>query len=137
MKILLVDDEPDIVQSVKERLEMRGLSVDAFDDPEKALQAFKPDTYDIAILDIRMPKMNGFRLYREIEKRDAKVRVRFFTAFETYREEFKKAFPELDERRFIKKPLTISKIAELLLADQKGVNVKASGSDEKSKTSLI
>ena len=83
MKILLVDDEPDIVQSVKEGLEMRGLSVDAFDDPEKALQAFKPDTYDIAILDIRMPKMNGFRLYRAIEKRDAKVRVRFFTAFET------------------------------------------------------
>ena len=136
MRVLLVDDDPDIVDVVKRGLEMRGLPVDAFVDPEKALQAFKPDTYDIAILDIRMPKMNGFRLYREIEKRDAKVRVRFFTAFETYREEFKKAFPELDERRFIKKPLTISRIAELLLAPE-GVNVKASESDEKSKTSLI
>ena len=123
MRILLVDDEPDIVQAVKTGLEMRGLSVDAFEDPEKALKAFRPDMYNIAILDVRMPKINGFQLYREILKRDDKVRVRFFTAFEEFREEFKKAFPELDERRFIKKPTTISKIAEELLADIK-IDVK-------------
>jgi DNA-binding response OmpR family regulator len=117
MRILLVDDEPDIVQAVKKGLEMRGLSVDAFEDPEKALKAFRPNTYNIAILDVSMPKMNGFQLYREILRRDDKVRVRFFTAFEEFREEFKKAFPELDERRFIRKPTTISKIAEELLAD--------------------
>jgi DNA-binding response OmpR family regulator len=123
LKILLVDDEPDIVYAVQKGLEMRGHSVDAFEDSEKALQAFVPDTYDFAILDVRMPKMNGFQLYREIEKRDAKVRVRFLTAFETYREEFKKAFPELDERRFIKKPVTISKIASELI-DSLKVDVK-------------
>ena len=124
LKILLVDDEPDIVHAVQKGLEMRGHSVDAFEDPEKALQAFRPDTYDFAVLDVRMPKMNGFQLYREIEKRDAKVRVRFLTAFETYREEFKKAFPELDERRFIKKPATISKIASELIDNLK-VDVRA------------
>jgi DNA-binding response OmpR family regulator len=123
MRILLVDDELDIVQAVKKGLEMRGLSVDAFEDPEKALKAFRPNTYNIAILDVRMPKMNGFQLYREILRRDDKVRVRFFTAFEEFREEFKKAFPELDERRFIRKPTTISKIAEELLADLK-IDVK-------------
>jgi len=119
MRVLLVDDEPDIVDVVKRGLEMRGLLVDAFVDPEKALQAFRPDTYDIAILDVRMPKINGFQLYREILKRDDKVRVRFFTAFEDFREEFKRAFPDLVERRFIKKPTTIGKIAEVLLADLK------------------
>ena len=119
MRVLLVDDEPDIVDVVKRGLEMRGLLVDAFVDPEKALQAFRPDTYDIAILDVRMPKINGFQLYREILKRDDKVRVRFFTAFEEFREEFKRAFPDLVERRFIKKPTTIGKIAEVLLADLK------------------
>jgi DNA-binding response OmpR family regulator len=134
LKILLVDDEPDIVESVKKGLESRGLSVDGFDDPEKALQAFRADTYDVALLDIRMPKMNGFQLYREIEKRDGKVRVRFFTAFETYREEFKKGFPELDERRFIQKPATISRLAEALVADLE-INVKAGQSDEKNKAS--
>jgi two-component system, OmpR family, response regulator ChvI len=119
MRVLLVDDELDIVQAVKKGLEMRGLSVDAFEDPEKALKAFRPNTYNIAILDVRMPRMNGFQLYREILRRDDKVRVRFFTAFEEFREEFEKAFPELDERRFIRKPTTISRIAEELLADLK------------------
>jgi|SRR5882762_15510 len=123
MRILLVDDELDIVKAVKKGLEMRGLSVDAFEDPEKALKAFRPNTYNIAILDVSMPKMNGFQLYREILRRDDKVRVRFFTAFEEFREEFKKAFPELDERRFIRKPTTISKLAEELLADLK-IDVK-------------
>jgi two-component system, OmpR family, response regulator ChvI len=119
MKILLVDDEPDILRSVKMGLEMRGLSVDAFGDPERALTSFKPGVYEIAILDIKMPKMNGFQLYREILKRDDKVKVRFFTAFEEYRNEFKKAFPELDEHRFIKKPSMIAAIVEELLADKK------------------
>jgi len=93
--------------------------------PSRTLKRrFRPDTYDFAVLDVRMPKVNGFQLYREIEKRDAKVRVRFLTAFETYREEFKKAFPELDERRFIKKPVTISKIASELI-DSLKVDVKS------------
>jgi DNA-binding response OmpR family regulator len=116
-RILLVDDEDDILRVVRLGLERRGLVVDAFDDPEKALEAFRPDTYDLAILDIRMPKMNGFQLYREILKRDGNVKVRFFTAFEEFREEFRKAFPELDERRFIKKPATLNHIAEEVLTE--------------------
>jgi len=116
MKVLLVDDELDILRSVKKGLEMRGLTVDAYDDPVKALSSFKPGIYEIAVIDVKMPKMNGFQLYREILKRDDKVKVRFFTAFEEYRDEFKKAFPELDEHRFIKKPSTIGAIVEQLLA---------------------
>jgi DNA-binding response OmpR family regulator len=117
LRVLLVDDEPDIGTSVKLGLEKRGLIVNAYDDPQVALREFRPNTYDFAILDIRMPGMNGFELYRELLKRDGNIRVRFFTAFEEYRDEFKKAFPELDESRFIRKPATISKISEELLDD--------------------
>jgi DNA-binding response OmpR family regulator len=117
LRILLVDDEPDVLDSVRRGLVMKGIEVDAYLDPEEALKKFRRNRYEIALLDVRMPKMNGFQLYREILKMDDRVKVRFFTAFEEYREEFRKAFPELDERRFIKKPARISKIAELLLKE--------------------
>ena len=117
MRILLVDDEADVLLSVKQGLEMRGFQVDAFDDPIEALNHFRKNTYEIALLDVRMPKMNGFQLYREILKRDDQVKVRFFTAFEEFREEFRKAFPELDERRFIRKPTTLEKLNLILLAE--------------------
>jgi DNA-binding LytR/AlgR family response regulator len=77
-----------------------------------------------------MPRMNGFQLYRELLKRDGDVRVKFFTAFEEYREEFKKAFPELDEKRFIRKPTTISNLAELLLREVKVTPVRNQSASE-------
>jgi DNA-binding response OmpR family regulator len=118
-KILLVDDEPDVLESVKAGLKMHGFEVDAYDDPVKALADFRRGAYEIALLDIRMPKMNGFQLYREVLKRDGDVRVKFFTAFEEYRQEFKKAFPELDEKRFIRKPTTIKSLTQALLDEAK------------------
>ena len=117
MKILLVDDEPDVLTSLKLGLEKRGFQVDAYDDPLKALREFKPGVYEIVLLDVRMPSMNGFELYKEILKRDAKTRVRFFTAFEEFREEFRKAFPELDERRFIRKPTSLGRLTQILTSD--------------------
>jgi DNA-binding response OmpR family regulator len=112
LRILLVDDEPDVLAS---GLERQGFNVDAFDDPLKALQRFKTPSYDIALLDVKMPDMNGFQLYREILKLDSAVKVRFFTAFEEYREEFQRAFPELDERRFTKKPTTLARLTRILV----------------------
>jgi two-component system, OmpR family, response regulator ChvI len=114
LRILLVDDEPDILESVRAGLERRGFMVDAFNDPAMALSRFKEGVYEMVLLDIRMPKMNGFQLYREILLRDSQVRVKFFTAFEEYREEFRQAFPELDERRFIRKPTTLGRLADIL-----------------------
>ena len=119
VKILLVDDDEDVLAAVSLGLETRGFQVDAFGDPLEALKHFKKGTYEIALLDIRMPKMNGFQLYREILKRDGSVKVRFFTAFEEFREEFRKAFPELDERRFIKKPTTLERLVQILLGELK------------------
>src|SRR5215472_18191287 len=100
-KIAVIDDEKDIADVLRRGLEQNGFKVDSFTDPEVALHAFKPGSYDLMIVDIKMPKLNGFDLYRELRKKDASVRVVFLTAFEMYYEEFKKIFPTIDVRAFI------------------------------------
>lgn len=110
-KILIVDDEPDIVNSLKTGLQSRGYEVDAYVEPLKALENYKVGYYHLCILDIRMPKMNGFQLYVEIKKLDRNVRICFCTAFDMeYREEFHKTFPELDGQYFIPKPATLTQM---------------------------
>ena len=107
-KILVVDDEPDITSSIKNGLQKKGFEVHTYNEPQKALSEFKPGIYDLLLIDIRMPKMNGFELYREIKKKSDDVRICFFTAFEVYYEEFRKMFPNLEVKCFIRKPITIS-----------------------------
>ena len=107
-KILIVDDEPDITSTFDMILEMNGFEVDAYTDPLLALSNFKPNSYGLALLDIRMPKMNGFELYKKIKDIDKNMEVCFITAFEDYREEFKESFPQLEEAKyFIRKPKAI------------------------------
>ena len=107
-RILLVDDEVDVISVFKMILEMNGYEVDAYTDPTSALDDFKPNFYGLLLLDIRMPTINGFELYRKMRNIDDKVSVCFITAFEDYREEFKESFPMLDEfKYFIRKPKAI------------------------------
>ena len=112
-KILIVDDEPDITSTFDMILEMNGFEVDSYSDPLLALSNFKPDMYGLALLDIRMPKMNGFELYKKMKKIDNKIEACFITAFEDYREEFKESFPELEEAKyFIRKPKAIEDLVK-------------------------
>jgi DNA-binding response OmpR family regulator len=107
-RILLVDDEVDVISVFKMILEMNGYEVDAYTDPTSALDDFKPNFYGLLLLDIRLPTINGFELYRKMRNIDDKVSVCFITAFEDYREEFKESFPMLDEfKYFIRKPKAI------------------------------
>src|SRR5215203_571534 len=107
-RILLVDDEADVISLFKMVLEMNGFEVDAYTDPAAALSSFKPNSYGLALLDIRMAPLNGFELYKEMKRIDSKVEACFITAFEDYREEFKESFPMLDEAKyFIRKPKAI------------------------------
>jgi two-component system, OmpR family, response regulator ChvI len=108
--VLIVDDEADITDALKAGLEHRGFKVDTFNEPAAALAKFAPGTYDIAILDIRMPKMNGFELYREMRKVDSKASVCFLTAFDVHRDEFEKMFPDVRVKAFLKKPITIDNL---------------------------
>jgi two-component system, OmpR family, response regulator ChvI len=112
-KILIVDDEPDITSAFDMILQLNGFEVDSYNDPLLALSNFKPNSYGLALLDIRMPKMNGFELYKKIKDIDNKMEVCFITAFEDYREEFKEAFPELEEAiYFIRKPKAIEDLVK-------------------------
>lgn len=107
-RVAVVDDEPDITTVLRRGLEHHGFAVDVFNDPQAALANFNPGYYDLMIIDIRMPKLNGFDLYRELKKKDADVKVCFLTAFEIYYDEFRKMFPTIDVRAFIRKPVSLS-----------------------------
>ena len=107
-KIMLVDDEADILWLFKMILESDArLKVDSFSDPIVALENFRPGLYDLLLIDIAMPKMNGFELYDKIRELDKKVKISFVTASEMFYEEMRKeAFPELDTTIcFIRKPI--------------------------------
>ncbi len=107
-RILLVDDEADVISLFKMVLEMNGYEVDAYNDPSEALSNFKPNSYGLALLDIRMSPQNGFELYKKMKNIDGSLKACFITAFEDYRQEFKESFPELDEIKcFIRKPKAI------------------------------
>jgi DNA-binding response OmpR family regulator len=105
-RILVVDDEPDLTKVSTLALEYHGFKVDTFNDPQEALSKFKPGSYDLIILDIKMPKMDGFELYHEIKKKDNNAKVCFLTASELYYEEFRnKEYRALDRNLFIRKPI--------------------------------
>lgn len=105
-RILAVDDEPDLTMICSLALQYHGFKVDTFNDPQEALSNFKPDYYDLVILDIKMPNMDGFELYDKIKKKDDKVKICFLTASELYYEEFrKKEYSALDKNLFLKKPI--------------------------------
>ena len=108
-RILLVDDEPDITLSFNIVLEDNGFAVDAFNDPLLALSSFRQGIYAMALLDIKMPKMNGFELSGEIRKIDDKVKITFMTAFDIRKEDLKTAVPTLgdEEPLIIRKPIPI------------------------------
>jgi len=113
-RILVVDDEQDITSVFKRGLEASGFLVDTFNDPTEALSNFKEDYYDVLIFDIKMPKMTGFQLYREIRKKDNKARVCFMTAFDIYKEEFSKMFPSYEVKCFIKKPVRVNDLQQIV-----------------------
>jgi DNA-binding response OmpR family regulator len=106
-----VDDEPDMTSLFKKVLESAGFSVDVFNNSADTLKDFKPHFYDLVMLDIVMPKMDGFDLYKELKKVDPDVKTCFLTASEKYREDLRKGeYQTLSKELFIQKPLSIKKL---------------------------
>lgn len=106
-KILFVDDEPDMTSLVKISLKRAGFDIDTFNDPLLALKSFKPNKYDLLLLDIAMPKMDGFELYEQLRKMDPDVKICFITAAEKYYEDLRVENQTLSKDLFIQKPLSI------------------------------
>jgi DNA-binding response OmpR family regulator len=110
-RVLIVDDDPDITITFKQGLQSNGFEVDVFNDPIQALSSFRASRYDLLLIDVRMPKMNGFELYKEMEKIDA-VKVCFITAFEVYYEALREVFPTMEVGCFITKPIEIANLVK-------------------------
>ena len=104
-RILIVDDEPDVNLALRIVLEDNNFIVDSFNDPLRALENFKVNLYDLIILDIKMPKKDGFEVYKEILKIDNRAQVCFLTAGDINYRSLKETFPTLDENQFIRKPI--------------------------------
>ena len=109
---MVVDDERDILSIVKRGLESKNrFKVETFIDAESALESLKENSdnyYDLVLTDIRMPKINGFELYRRIKESNPNMKIVFITAFEINKDEFSKVIPSVDVIDFISKPVSMS-----------------------------
>ena len=107
MKILIVEDDDFIGESIKDYFEMTGNKVDYFSNPKKALENIYPSHYDIFLFDVNMEGLNGFELYKEL-KRYANVPVIFITAYSDV-EHLEDAF-NLGAADYIKKPFELREL---------------------------
>jgi len=118
-KILLVDDEPDITFTIKNMLYNTGFQIYTFNDPITPLKLYRRNFYDLVILEIKMPKMDGFKLYFKIKEKDPTIKICFLTAIAIFDKEFRKSRPEVDriitEECIIQKPITTEDLIKRLI----------------------
>jgi CheY-like chemotaxis protein len=111
-KTLVINDEPDVTTMLKMTLERVGLRVDTFNDPVLALKSYKPHLYDLVILDVIMPEVDGLELYTQLKRKDSEINICFLTASsEPYREELlKEKYNQLSRDLFLEMPLPTSEL---------------------------
>jgi CheY-like chemotaxis protein len=117
-RVLLVDNELDVTYAIRTVLEANGFEVDSFNDPVLVCDTYKSNYYDLVILDIKMPKMDGFQLYDCIRQKDEKTKICFLTASELFYESLRQARnllgDVLGEQYFIQKPIKTDELIRRL-----------------------
>jgi CheY-like chemotaxis protein len=114
-RVLLVDDEPDICMIYQMVLEDAGYECISCTEPIIALLEFRLNYYDLILLDIKMPILNGFELCRKIREIDRTVHIVFITASEAYYEKFRSQhFPDLGKINYIQKPIGNDELVQIL-----------------------
>jgi CheY-like chemotaxis protein len=119
-RTLLVDDEPDICMVYQMVLEDAGYECTSYTDPVKALKEFRPNYYDLILLDIKMPVLNGFELWKSIRELDKGVQIVFITAAVElyYHQQLKtQSYPELTNDSIIKhlqKPIGNEELVQIV-----------------------
>ena len=111
-KILFVDDEPDITWLSKTVLERNGFEVQTFESPVSALDNFKPGSYDLLVIDIKMREMDGFELYDKLRKMDNNINVCFLTAAQEYYDKYKERYSS--EECLITKPIALRNLVNTI-----------------------
>jgi DNA-binding response OmpR family regulator len=109
-RILIVDDEPEIAQLFALALEDNGFIVDIYHDPLIALSKFNTDLYDLLLVDIRLPNMDGFELYDKIRNMDKRIKVCFISAYQMNYLALRDQYPGLETDCFIPKPVKIENL---------------------------
>lgn len=118
MRILIVDDEKDITSTLKLGLDQAGFDVRTENSALRVLDDFKPGMYDMVLLDVRMPDIDGFTLYEKMREIDRRIKVCFLTAFDVaYLDLFKEKFPFLPDKCYIKKPVTVRNLVQMIKAE--------------------
>ena len=109
-RVLIIDDEPDIILTLRMALEQNGFRTDSYSDSILAYKNFRAGVYDLVVLDIKMPNVDGFQLYQKIKRTDSRVKICFLTASEFYDEEIRKeqGFDGFNEELFLRKPVEIA-----------------------------
>ncbi len=117
-KLIVVDDEPDIVRVLKQGLLKNRFLVDAFTNPEEALQNFQSNSEDYCLMlsDIRMPGLSGIQLARKVKEINPDVKVLLMTSFEIKDNEFSKVFPSTHVDGFVQKPIQIKDLTNKILS---------------------
>ena len=112
-RLLIVDDDNEILKTMKQILEDKGFLVYPFSNPLEAISAFNPGLYDLLLIDVKMPQMNGFEFYQQIRKRNKNrdIKTCFITEYDVYYESLKKEFPGLNVGCFIRKPVKAEELA--------------------------
>ena len=118
-RILIIDDDPDITLTFKAGLEnnSKEFQVYTYNDPISLLGEFKPNFYDLILIDINLPYLNGFELCQRILEIDLNVKVCFITAGEINEQALRELYPNIGMGCFIQKPVTIDYLARRLLAE--------------------
>ena len=117
-KILLVDDEADIALALSLGLESNGFSVDTFTSSITALTNFKSDFYKLALLDIKIPEMDGIELYKKIRDKDKKIKVCFVSAYDVDYHTVKEY-----STCIIKKPITLEDLLKRINTELKKTSI--------------
>ncbi|MBF0225134.1 MAG: response regulator [Desulfobacterales bacterium] len=106
MRVLLVDDEKELISTLSERLSLRGIEADWVTNGEDALKIVEKQSYDLAVLDVRMPKMGGLLLKKELQSKCPEMKFIFLTGHGSEKD-FKKGAEEAGASYYLIKPIKI------------------------------
>ena len=124
-KILIIDDDPDVTVTFKVGIEdtnnvdnnKKKIAVDTSNDPLAVLSGFKPFSYDLILIDIRLPPMNGFELCEKILAVDINVKICFMSSGEINRDALREIHPSISLGCFFIKPVTIDYLIDRIIAE--------------------
>lgn len=114
MRVLLVDDEGELVTTMAERLDLRGIKADWATNVTDALRQLNENTYDIAVLDVKIPKMSGIKLKKKMEEKQPDLKFIFLTGHGS-EADFREGSIEAGPDYYLVKPVDIDVLIQKML----------------------